>query len=298
MGTLDLNASQRSAISRMFSASVFRELATRGRSALFTRLAKESCLLDAKIAFGHVSDFFEVAFSVLRKGDYRSEYIYRAALTKKILLGTHSLKTATVLNEFRVGDSKADIAILNGTATVYEIKSERDSLSRLEKQIESYRKVFPKVFVIAGGNHVDAILSLDLPDVGVLRLSQRHQISMLRDAAVCPTHICPVTIFESIRTNEAKLILEQIGMPVPDVPNTALHFELRKLFEALTPEQAHLGMVRTLKKTRNSMTLADLIEKLPPSLRAAALSIPLRKADHERLIQAVNTNFVEAMEWK
>ncbi|WP_451974114.1 sce7726 family protein [Azospirillum endophyticum] len=245
-----------------------------------------------------MSDVFEAAFSILRKGNYRSEYVYRAALTKKILMGTHSLKTATVLNEFRVGESKADIAILNGTATVYEIKSERDSLIRLEKQIESYRKVFPKVFVIAGGNHVDAILSLELPDVGVLRLSQRHQISTLRDATVCYAHICPIAIFESIRANEAKLILEQIGTPVPDVPNTALHFELRKLFEALSPEQAHLGMVRALKKTRNSMTLSNLVDKLPPSLRAAALSIPLRKADHERLIQAVNTNFIEAMKWK
>ncbi|MEI9986083.1 MAG: sce7726 family protein [Aliidongia sp.] len=53
------------------------------------------------------------------------------SVTQKILMGKHSLRTASMLNEFRAGSCKADLVILNGTATVYEIKSERDSLTRL-----------------------------------------------------------------------------------------------------------------------------------------------------------------------
>jgi hypothetical protein len=56
-------------------------------------------------------------------------------------------------------------------------------------------------------------------------------------------------------------------------------------------------MVRVLKKTRNLLPLSSLVDQLPHSLQTAALSIPLRKADHERLVSAVNCRLVDAMGW-
>jgi hypothetical protein len=56
-------------------------------------------------------------------------------------------------------------------------------------------------------------------------------------------------------------------------------------------------MVRTLKRTRDLQPLAGLVEQLPVSMRAAALSVPLRKSDHERLAQAMNTPMKLAMDW-
>jgi hypothetical protein len=63
---------------------------------------------------------------VLKRSGLRDKYVYKAALTQRVLMGKHSLRTACMLSEFRVGDRKADITILNGTTTVYEIKSDRD----------------------------------------------------------------------------------------------------------------------------------------------------------------------------
>ena len=120
------------AISRLFSSSVVREMARTGKSAMFARLVKSSRLMDSLSEVKLVSGFFEEAFSLLKREGFRHEYIYKAALTHKVLLGTHSLQTASMLTEFRVGECKADVAILNGTATVYELKSERDSLKRLD----------------------------------------------------------------------------------------------------------------------------------------------------------------------
>jgi hypothetical protein len=60
------------------------------------------------------------------------------------------------------------LAILNGTATVYEVKSERDSLTRLEKQLAAYVQVFACVYVIAADDHVDEVVSLTPKDVGVM----------------------------------------------------------------------------------------------------------------------------------
>lgn len=292
-----IGAQELTAISRLFSSAVFREMAARGRSALFARLIRQSPLWDAQAALERVSDAFEAAFEILKAGGCRDEYIYKAALTHRVLLGTHSLKTASMITEFRVEHRKADLAILNGTSTVYEIKSERDSLSRLEKQLEAYKKVFARVFVIAGENHVESIMRSTSRDIGVMRLSNRYQISTIRDAQDRPDRLSPSTIFDAIRTNEAKHILERLGVAIPDVPNTQLHSELREHFLKLSPREIHVAMVETLRRTRSLVPLSSLVDQLPNSLTAAVLSIPVRKTDHQKLIGAVNAPLQEALGW-
>jgi hypothetical protein len=293
----DLASDQLAAISRLFSSSVVREMARRGKSPLFARLADQSRLLCTPSRFHRAFDLFDAAFALLRQDGYRHEYIYKSALTHKILLGTHSLHTASMLNEFRVGPCKADLAIVNGTATVYEVKSERDSLSRLERQVAAYATVFARIYVIAGENHVDAVLDVVPRDVGVLRLENRYRISTVREAADRPERTSPVAIFDAIRTSEAKMILRAHGVAVPNVPNTELHAVLRSLFARMSPRDAHEGMVRVLKKTRNLQPLSKLVDQLPHSLQTAALSVPLRRLDHARLVAAVNTPLKEAMTW-
>lgn len=293
----ELNTDQLAAISRLFSSSVVRELARKGKSPLFARLALQSGLRYRMRARARVHELFDAAFGLLRQEGYRHEYIYKAALTQNILLGKHSLRTASLLNEFRVGECKADMAILNGTATVYEIKSERDSLSRLQRQIAAYTTVFATVYVIAAKLHRDAVLESVPDDVGVMLLDRRGYISKVRDAREYPERTSPAAIFDSIRADEAKKILVSRGVAVPDVPNTARSGILRELFIKLDPRDAHAGMVETLKKTRNLRSLSELVEQLPASLHTAALSVPLRKLDHSRLVSAVNTRLNEAVSW-
>lgn len=292
---MSTNASQLSALSRLFSSGVFREIAKRGQSSLFARLlaqAKISCASDQS-----VGDAFDAAFALLRRSGMRDEYVYRAALTQNILLGTHSLNTACMLTEFRAGSCKADLAILNGTATVYEIKSERDSLTRLANQISNYRKVFAKVYVIVGDGHVNDVLENTPIDIGVMCLTRRHQITTIRNAADRPDRVCPVTIFESLRSSEACEILNGLGVATPQVPNTMLHSALRECFAALAPEVVHQAMVDTLKRTRSLAPLSDFVVNLPISLQPAALSIKIRPEDQNRLITALRTPISSAMDW-
>jgi hypothetical protein len=202
-----------------------------------------------------------------------------------------------MLNEFRVGECKADLAILNGTSTVYEVKSERDSLSRLERQVAAYAKVFARVYVIAAEDHVDAVKGSVSGDVGILRLTSRHQISAVREVVDRPESTSPAAIFDSIRTEEARMILLAQDVSVPVVPNTMLNSVLRELFIKLDARKAHDSMVQVLKKTRNLLPLSDLVAQLPHSLQTAALSVPLRKLDHTRLVAAVNARLEDAMAW-
>lgn len=291
-----VNASQLSAMTRLFSSSVYREMATKGRSALFARLVR-MIETDQRRRDSTVADAFNSAFDVLKIAGLRDEYVYRAALTKKVLLGRHSLNTACMLNEFRAGACKADLAILNGTATVYEIKSERDSLARLTNQLVNYQKVFASVNVIASESHVDDVLAIVPHHIGVLRLTRRYTIEIMRDAVITPQRTCSATIFESVRAAEACEMLKILGVDVPELPNTRRHAAMRSLFSGLPSQDVHAAMVKTLKRTRNLAPLSELIDRLPHSLHAAALSIQVRRDDHKRLVEAVSTPLEEAMAW-
>ena len=103
---VNLATDQLAAISRLFSSSIVREMARKGRSPLFARLAAQSQLLRSISSSERVYALFDAAFSLLKREGYRHEYIYKAALTHKILLGKHSLQTASMINEFRVGECK------------------------------------------------------------------------------------------------------------------------------------------------------------------------------------------------
>ena len=291
------SAAQLSALTRLFSATVFREMAKKGRSGLFRRLLGQTDLIERVGPCATVGDIFDSAFNILKIAGHRDEYIYRAAISQKVLMGTHSLRTASMLNEFRVGSCKADLVILNRTATVYEIKSERDSLARLVNQVENYKRVFAKVNVIASEGHIDGVLNTIPDDVGVMCLSKRYRITSVREAADRPERICPVTVFESLRMAEGIAILRAMGVAVPEVPNTRKHTAMRELFATLDPVAVHAEMVRTLKRTRDLAPLGDFVDRLPKSLQAAALSVSVRRSDHSRLIDATATPLRVAMTW-
>jgi hypothetical protein len=296
---MSLTATQLSALSRLFSASVLREMAGKGYSPLFARLLVDTDLM-TRMSLAMTEDVkavYEAAFAVLSQLGLRDEYVYRAALTHKVLLGVHSLNTASMLTEFRVGASRADVVILNGTSTVYEIKSERDSLARLASQLINYRKVFAKIYVIAAESHVQDVLENTSADIGVLSLGRRGQISTKRETIERPDLVCPVAIFESLRSAEAAAILRSLKIPVPDVPNTRLHGAMRECFVRLDPGSVHQQMVQTLKNTRKLVSLRSLMDQMPQSLQPAVLTTQFRRSDHQRLISAINTPLNEALNW-
>jgi hypothetical protein len=291
---------QLSVISKFFSSAVIKELAQKGHSPLFARLVHESNLLNKAYSIEPIKDLFEEAFNLFKKRGYigyRQEYIYKSAITKNILLGRHSLNTASMINEFRVGERKADAVILSGTSTAYEVKSDLDTLARLENQILEYRKVFASVYVVAGESYLEAVCKIVPDDVGIMGLNRNYNISVERKAIDLPERTNPIDIFESIQLHESKMILQQMGIKTPDVPNTRMYDELRGIFEELDSISTHKGMVDVLKKTRSLSGISKYEPEIPNSLKAAVFSSSLRKKDYKRLIEVLNTPICEALNW-
>ena len=288
---------QSSALARFFSATVLKELASRGVSPTFARLVRESGVSIDPTSDAPISTTFEHAFDLLKRKANRHEYIYKAALTEKILLGVHSLHTASMLTEFRVGACKADVVILNGTGTVYEIKSERDTLSRLRDQVEAYSKVFAKVNIIVGDNHLGAAKASVPNYVGIMILTDRYQVSTVREPIEDPSRTSASAIFDAISQREAEIILKMAERNIPEVPNTQRYRALKDLFMTLDAEFAHRSMVTVLKRTRNLEPLSGLLTSVPDSLHTVTIASKLRRQDQTRLAAVLKTPLREALNW-
>lgn len=61
------------------------------------------------------------------------------------------------------GEGRIDIALVNGAMHGYEIKSARDTLARLPKQIEIYNRVFDTITVVVTEGHLKEVSTL-VPD--------------------------------------------------------------------------------------------------------------------------------------
>ena len=64
-------------------------------------------------------------------------------------------KDQLVVNELTVamGISKLDVAVINGRLDGYEIKSDRDSLARLDSQIRQFEQICDRLTVVATERH-------------------------------------------------------------------------------------------------------------------------------------------------
>ena len=269
---LSINSKYNAGLSRFFSSAILNELLKKGYSAFFKEMVYVSGLdktIDGSIA---LRDFLQIIYDHLSI-NYRSEYIYKNAIANKILLGKHSLNTTYMLTEFRVADCKADAVLINGTSSVYEIKSELDSMERLQKQISAYEKVFDMIHVITAPSQI-AKVELNLPThVGILSLNQRNSISTIRDAQSMKHSVVPEVIFDSLRKPEYTAIIKELYGTVPIVPNTQFYMVCRDLFGNLSPEVAHDSMVRNLKKRCDCKLLKEFIDASPDCLSAYALSL-------------------------
>lgn len=277
-GTITIDNKYYSSFARIFSPIVMDRLINTGKSGYLSEVLKCSGLLNEININTTVSELFEQIYQYLFK-HYRSEYIYKNAIANKILLGRHSLNTSHMLTEFRVANCKADVVILNGTSTVYEIKSEYDSLDRLHNQTSSYLDVFDHIYVITSYSQLTKVKSVLPSTIGLLVLTSRNTIKTIRVAESGRNKVKPEIIFDSLKKSEYISIIKKLFGYVPDVSNTQIYKECRKLFCSISRQEAHDEMVKVLRRRGSNKISKDFVNNAPTSLKAYAISARFNKRD-------------------
>ncbi len=254
-------------LSRIFTPSVLDKVAENGFSEYLNEIVCSSELLHNLDLSKPFRLFLNDVYQLFSK-DYRNEYLYKNEIAKKVLLERHSLLDSWMLNEFRVGRCRADVVILNGTSTVYEIKSQFDSFKRLNDQIDAYRKVFDHIYVVTSEPKSLQLMS-KLPDlVGILSLTTDNTLNVIKPSISNKHDIKPEVLFDSLRKIEYTEIIQKIYGYVPDVPNTEIYEECKHMFCNQEPVAIHDITIETLKNRNRKRSLTALLENAPEALYA------------------------------
>lgn len=234
------------------------------------------------------ADVFQSSYTALSK-EYRSEYFFKNTVAERLLLGRHSINTATVLPEFRVGRSKADCVILNGTSSCYEIKSDFDNLDRLPEQLNFYKKLFDKVFVVVGKAHLQKVIDYCQEDVGILELTTRRNLRIVRDAQAATNDIDISILMRSLRVHEYKEIASKFTTHSLDYSNTEIFKICETILTGAPSIEVRKAFNSTLKKSRK--VEKNFILSLPRPLLMAGIGFKLRAEHRQSLIENLNTIF-------
>ncbi len=267
---MQISEKYNAAFGRIFSPQVLNPIAEDGNSSYLNEIFQNSGLLGQIDTSMQFSTFLDLMYSYLFK-NYQFEYIYKNTLVNKLLLGRHSLNTAHMLTEFRVGNRKADAVLLNGSTSVYEIKTAYDSYARLLDQVYEYNKMFEYINVFTSKSQIHSVQKLVPNNVGILFLS-KDNISVHREASSNKANINLSVVFDSLRKNEFMSIVKAYYQFIPDVPNTKLFSECKRLFCKIPLNTANELFVNVLKQRKNAKILNKFLKDAPTSLSAYAIS--------------------------
>jgi hypothetical protein len=148
------------------------------------------------------------------------------------------------------GNSRIDVAVINGALHGYEIKSARDTLSRLPTQIQAYNRVFDTVTIVAAKPHIISVRSMIPSWWGVIEASETSSGVVLRKRRRerLNGRIDPLAIAQLLWKEEAFALLEREGRS-RGMRSKSRQAIWKALAEQIQPEVLRL-YVRSVLKAR------------------------------------------------
>ncbi len=112
------------------------------------------------------------------------------------------------------GESRVDIAVVNGSLSGFEIKSERDTLYRLPGQSNTYSRVFDFVTVVTSVSHLPKVKQIVPPwwGIQVARLCGKTVKLHVQRRPKRNKNIQPSALVQLLWRDEALQILEEKGL--------------------------------------------------------------------------------------
>ena len=123
-------------------------------------------------AYSSYAKFIKHAYKILEKS-YQNEYVFKNSFLTHWLINELGESNSIIFNEFRAGNSVADMAMFNGVSKAFEIKTEFDSDKRLKGQIENYKQVFNEIYLIVPKSKVYLYSAID-EAVGIILFDENR----------------------------------------------------------------------------------------------------------------------------
>lgn len=113
-----------------------------------------------------------------------TEQEIRSLLTEKLAASPHGRGASFVSELFIDGFSRrADLVMANGKLAAFEIKSDRDTLDRLDGQLQTYLRLFERVTIVCAQRHLAGVEARAQEVVGIWTLNEDGTFKVVRRAS-------------------------------------------------------------------------------------------------------------------
>lgn len=112
---------------------------------------------------------------------------------------------------FQFGERRADLVLLcDNKLTAFEIKSARDNVSRLEYQIESYKKFFDYCFIVCETSNLREIRESTPKEIGIIVINNNGELKKIRKSSEFKRHDKKI-LSSTISTSKLRKLLNANG---------------------------------------------------------------------------------------
>ncbi|WP_249598699.1 sce7726 family protein [Peribacillus frigoritolerans] len=178
----------------------------------------------------------------------------REALISELLSRHFNDQDTKIVNEMGVlhGQSRVDVAVINGILHGYEIKSESDTLIRLPSQIQDYSQVFDRMTIVVQRNYLDQVRSIIPKWWGIILVTRYAGDIKLREVRKgrINNSVNPYSLSHLLWRNEALEILKEKGLQKGYLSKPR-HDLYKKICSSITLEEIKLIVNQRLKLREN-----------------------------------------------
>lgn len=229
--------------------------------------------------------YYTYIYRKLSKG-YRCEYVYKNELISKYLLKQFGTRKTVYFNEFRVGETIADLAMFNGISKAFEIKTELDTPSRLQNQLSTYKRLFQKVYVVVPKERLDEYRLIVTPGVGLLTFDTKGGIHINEEVPAGDNEdFDSLLLMQCLREKEYMNIIRSKYGELPKVSAFEMYGACLKLLQEMPKDELRAMFLREMEQRK---TATPLLRSTPSALRQICLSMNMNKKDCESLMRHLN----------
>ena len=197
-------------------------------------------------------------------------------------------RNITLFNEFRVGESIADIATFNGTSCVYEIKTALDSPKRLAGQSEDYFKFFQECYLVVPKDRIEEYLTCIDERMGVLSVNESKSnttVSRYRKATLMTDNMDVDVLMKVLWIQEYETIIKKYYGKLPDVGYFDMYEACKEMMRNIPKEKLSRMTVEIIKKRKKNDVLFNNKMK---NLTQICLALNFNQRQYEQM--CVNLN--------
>ena len=197
------------------------------------------------------------------KLNHRNEYFYKNELLNSLLIQNGKISFCSALTELPVANSKTDMIFIdeNNVGTVYEIKTELDTLNRLESQIQDYYKAFSYIYVVTSANHLHQLEQvLEGTNVGIIELTNDNEFVYRKEAAYNANSLSHDVLFRILRKKEFESIVLKYFGKLPGVSDFVYYgtcLELLKNLDIVLFQKEGMSCLRKRNLIRDVESFTD-----------------------------------------